>query len=159
MINVTPARVGDVLLYGGTSLFDEAIEWRTMCGDVSHVECFAGNASTWTAKPESGVNFYAFTEENLRYVLRPQVFNADAAWKWFQPRQGLPYGWDAIANFEGVNFDCKSYVCSTTVAALLRAAYAEVLSDHCDLKKVYPGAFLFIPKPSLTLIYDYRNAN
>ena len=149
-------RPGDVLLYDGKGFLAWAIKTKTW-SDVSHAEIYLGNDVTATAKLSLGVNCYAFTKENLKYVYRPKCkFDLDSALDWFMKPEIQSQGYDTVglllsfyARLQG-RANNKMF-CSEVCTRVLRYGGIEPFSPEIDADAVAPSNFKYTPE--LRLVY------
>jgi len=144
--------LGDVLLYNlPHDLPDDVIDVFTD-SDVAHAEIYWGNGLSIAARAQ-GVNVYDFRLDGLMYVRRPVApFNRSLAEAWFNNGiRGLPYGWEGLLTFAGIDLPSKGLICSVTDALLLKVGQCPCFADDYPIHKISPRD-LKLPR-ELTTIY------
>jgi len=148
---IPPLLPGDHLLYDvdkpWTSGFlcDWVIRVKTW-SDVAHIEVYDGDNQSLAARA-GGVDRYPFRTQGLKYVLRPQSWDADAARAYFRSVQGQKYDWKGLLCFtlavsQGTP-DRK--FCSEFARNLDRAASLRSFHDLWPGDKTAPGSFKLSP--------------
>lgn len=144
---------GDCLLYSGSGLWSWLIKLKTW-GPVSHSEVYIGNGQTVTSREGQGVNFYAFTDEHLYVILRPETpINMTAALTWFttpgedgRTPKGQPYGyWQALRFFRLGKEDTARMMCSPCCTRFYRKGDVVPFAPSWDASLVSPKDFLASP--------------
>jgi hypothetical protein len=131
---------GDILLYHGSTVFNEVTDIKTG-GLVDHVEVYHGNGLSVAARPE-GFNVYDFELEGLVQVRRPvNVFDIVAADTWLMPLRGVSYDTPGLLEFFNVEMSNNGFICSVGAAYYLKMGHCKMFADDYPLVKISPRDF------------------
>lgn len=149
-MNLANLQVGDVLLYNNKwSLIDRLICLRTW-SDVAHVEVYMGDGLSAASRNGKGVDLYVFRQEDLVYVLRPQIhFAYLSALDYVQKTRGTKYGWFVLANFYlSGTVKAAGVICSQFADELLSVAGVDAFPIEYPNGKITPRDFRIV-SPSI----------
>jgi len=141
-------QAGDILLYSGEDLVDQAILLKE--GDegpaaAAHVEIYMGHGVSYASRNGIGVNAYDFRREGLRQVRRPVLnptFDRPAVERWFAGGvRGLPYGFGDIAAAFNLRLVLGGVDCSHFAASLLAVAGCQQFDATFPFNKLTPRDF------------------
>ena len=142
---VPPLQPGDILLYGGDSLVDRFIMFRTW-SDVSHVEIYLDNYESTASRNGQGVDIYPTRYVDLRYVRRlVEPFDRIAARKYATRMKGTPYGWTDLGRFYLLKIPTKGMICSQYADWLLRVGGVIAFAEDYPPGAVSPRDYLLTP--------------
>jgi hypothetical protein len=155
--NTALLQPGDVLLYGGNSIFDRAIGFMTW-SNCHHVEIAISQVQSVASRNGKGVNIYPTRTEGLRYVLRPNVpldFSNGMAW-FYSHAKGKPYGWLDLLRFIGFNLKNPGdgLICSEFSALFFQACAAPLFNVRYSAGIITPRDHLITPR--LDLFWSYN---
>lgn len=135
---------GDILLYTGTSIYDELIKLKTW-SNICHVEVFWDTGTTVASRPGQGVRIYPFEPVGLVMVRRPTAFWKSHAEAWLRPMLGLPYDFSDLEKFFLLNPSGSGIVCSPLAAMCLRAGGVQAFAPDYDDRAIAPRDFTITP--------------
>lgn len=116
---------GDVLLYGGTGLFNRIIQVKTW-SRYSHVEVYDGGGWSLASRNGIGVGRYPARIDDALAVYRLRVpFDLEAGRAYFAESEGQGYDWWGLLAFTSAKFqgrDNGKQFCSEFAARWCRRA-------------------------------------
>jgi hypothetical protein len=140
---------GDGLIFGGPGddgLFQE-IEKIKLGSQAVHFEVYAGDGKSFTSKPSNGVNLYDTDLTHILRVITPVApFDVDKAHENFARIRGLPYGYQALLNFENIQIPDRGIFCSETGTLIYRNQPIEPFNWTIHVAKVAPAHYLYVPE-------------
>ena len=147
MSNAIPVlKPGDSLLYSTPDITDFIIEFGTG-GPVAHIEKYVGPMRSVASRNGLGVAEYPLRLDGLVAVLRPAVFDLDAAMAWFRTVNGDGYDWIGLTNAftPGITEVPKHLFCSAFGTLFDRAGGFNSFHPDCPADKIWPVEFLKVP--------------
>lgn len=126
-INPEYLQPGDVLLYGGSGLFNRIIQVKTW-SRYSHVEIYDGRGESLASRNGIGVGRYPSRLDDCLAIYRLRVpFSVNAGRGYFAECEGEPYDWWGLLAFTSAKWqgkENKKQFCSEFAARYLRRAIA-----------------------------------
>ncbi len=144
-INPEYLQPGDVLLYGGSGLFNRIIQVKTW-SRYSHVEIYDGRGESLASRNGIGVGRYPSRLDDCLAIYRLRVpFSVNAGRGYFAECEGEPYDWWGLLAFTSAKWqgkENKKQFCSEFAARYLRRA----IGAAADVRVVGTGESEFNPE-------------
>ncbi len=136
-INPEYLQPGDVLLYGGSGLFNRIIQVKTW-SRYSHVEIYDGRGESLASRNGIGVGRYPSRLDDCLAIYRLRVpFSVNAGRGYFAECEGEPYDWWGLLAFTSAKWQGKEnrkQFCSEFAARYLRRAIGG-MTIHPEARK------------------------
>lgn len=136
-INPEYLQPGDVLLYGGSGLFNRIIQVKTW-SRYSHVEIYDGRGESLASRNGIGVGRYPSRLDDCLAIYRLRVpFSVNAGRGYFAECEGEPYNWWGLLAFTSAKWQGKEnrkQFCSEFAARYLRRAIGG-MTIHPEARK------------------------
>jgi len=136
-INPEYLQPGDVLLYGGSGLFNRIIQVKTW-SRYSHVEIYDGRGESLASRNGIGVGRYPSRLDDCLAIYRLRVpFSVNAGRGYFAECEGEPYDWWGLLAFTSAKWqgkENKKQFCSEFAARYLRRAIGG-MTIHPEARK------------------------
>lgn len=136
-INPEYLQPGDVLLYGGSGLFNRIIQVKTW-SRYSHVEIYDGRGESLASRNGIGVGRYPSRLDDCLAIYRLRVpFSVNAGRGYFVECEGEPYDWWGLLAFTSAKWQGKEnrkQFCSEFAARYLRRAIGG-MTIHPEARK------------------------